>query len=108
MGVRSPEQLKPTVNTKPKPKPVIYMRNLRLTTPKTTEQLIQQYSTPGGGGKREGRIDQAGSGNELNGVNTSFSSASSVTSENKEFRGTEMVGISQKSAKTQQKTQKNA
>ena len=43
------------------------MRNLRLTTPKTTEQLIQQYSTPNGGGSKE---------------NTSFSSASSVTSEN--------------------------
>jgi len=92
---KSPEQLKPTIVIKPKPKPVIYMRNLRLTTPKTTEQLIQQYSTPGGGGagKREGGGDQVGSGNELNGVNTSFSSASSVTSENKEFRGTHSVQI---------------
>jgi len=73
---KSPEQLKPQspLVSAPKPKPVIYMRNLRLTTPKTTEQLIQQYSTPNGGG--------TGGGNSKE--NTSFSSASSVTSENKQ------------------------
>ena len=97
---KSSEQLKPTSATatviKPKSKPVIYMRNLRLTTPKTTEQLIKQYSSPGAAGAgaagKGERGDQVGSGNELNsGVNTSFSSASSVASGDKEFRGTEMV-----------------
>ena len=75
---KSPENpLKPKYALKPKPKPVIYMKNLRLTTPKTTEQLIQKYSTPEvdeGAVKKVGN-DQMGSGHELNsGVNTSFSS----------------------------------
>ena len=71
------------------------MKNLRLTTPKTTEQLIQKYSTPeeddGGDVKKVGNC-QVGSVDELNiGGNTSFSSPSSVTSENKEFGVAEMA-----------------
>ena len=80
---KSPENpLKPKFALKPVPKPVIYMKNLRLTTPKTTEQLIQKYSTPeedDGAVKKVG-TDQVGSGDELNiGGNTSISSPSSVT-----------------------------
>ena len=70
---KSPEQLKPTQIVPPKAKPVIYMRNLRLSTPKTTEMLIQKYSSTKNG-------PDISSNNDHGAHHTSMSSASSVTS----------------------------